>query len=365
MALERTGRSIAIVHDYLTQRGGAERVVLSLSRAFPEAPLYTSLYEPTTTYPEFQEREVRPLWLDRVRQLRNRHRLALPILPMVFSSSRVDTDVVVASSSGWAHAIRTRGRKLVYCHSPAKWLYRRDDYLGANPSRLVRASLHLLDPVLRRFDRSAARSADTYLANSTFIANQIREVYGIESRVVFPPPGVTPDGPCVAVDDVEPGFVLTVSRLLPYKNVAPVVEAFRRLPDLSLVVVGDGPQFQHLLRGAPANVRFMREVEDGVLRWLYSNCRGLVAASREDFGLTPVEAACFGKPVAALRWGGYLDSVVPGLNGVFFDTPDPVKISAGVEEIAHASWSEVTIRAHAEVFSEARFISELRGVAGA
>ncbi len=176
------------MHDYLTQRGGAERVVLSLCRAFPDAPVYASFYDPETTFPEFRARDVRPLWLDRAAPLRRRHRLALPLLPLAFTTSRVDADVVVCSSSGWAHGIRTDGRKIVYCHSPAKWLYRADDYLGAHPSARARVGLRALGPVLRRFDRRAAASADTYVANSTFIAAQIRDVYGIEAEVLCPRP---------------------------------------------------------------------------------------------------------------------------------------------------------------------------------
>ena len=154
----------AIVHDYLTQKGGAERVVLALCRAFPDAPVYTSLYDRATTFPEFRDRDVRSLWLDRATPLRKRHRLALPFLPLAFATTRVDAEVVVCSSSGWAHGVRTDGRKVVFCHSPPKWLYRREDYLGERPSGAARAGLRVLDPYLRRFDRRAAASADTYVA---------------------------------------------------------------------------------------------------------------------------------------------------------------------------------------------------------
>jgi glycosyltransferase involved in cell wall biosynthesis len=353
-------RRVALVHDYLTQRGGAERVVLALCRAFPDAPLFTSLYEPGTTFSEFQERDICPLWLDRIVPLRRRHRLALPLLPAAFATSRVDAEVVLCSSSGWAHGIRTRGRKIVYCHSPAKWLYRRDDYLGRNPPSLPRAGLRVVDPLLRGFDRWAAASADVYLANSTFIAAQIRSVYGIEAEVVFPPGGLTPDGPSNPVAGLEPGFLLCIARLLPYKNVGTVVDALRELPELSLLVVGDGPERRRILENAPANVRLVGEVDDSALRWLYTNCRGLVAASREDFGLTPVEAASFGKPVAALRWGGYLDTVIPEVTGVLFESPEPRKIAAAVELLVRRSWDEGAIARHAEKFSDERFVHRMR-----
>jgi glycosyltransferase involved in cell wall biosynthesis len=353
---------VAIVHDYLTQRGGAERVVLSMCKAFPDAPVYASLYDAETTFDEFRSRDVRPLWLDRAAPLRRRHRLALPLLPLAFTTSRVDAGVVVCSSSGWAHGIRTNGRKIVYCHSPAKWLYRTGDYLGAHPSVGARAGLRALSPILRGFDRHAAASADGYLANSTFIASQIHDVYGIDADVLCPPPGLGPNGPREPIAGIERGFLLAVARLLPYKNVEQVVDAFRLLPEQRLVVVGDGPERARLSALAPANVCLAGEVGDANLRWLYEGCRGLVAASREDFGLAPVEAASFGKPVAALRWGGFLDTVVPEVTGLFFDVADPASIADAVKALVAREWDADRIQAHAETFSEARFVERLRAV---
>lgn len=350
------------MHDYLTQKGGAERVVLSMCRAFPEASVYASLYDPENTFDEFRAGDLRTLWLDRAAPLRRRYRLALPLLPLAFATSHVDADVVLCSSSGWAHGIRTSGRKIVYCHSPAKWLYRTDDYLGANPSTGARLGLRALAPPLRGFDRRAAASADTYIANSTFIAAQIRDVYGIEAEVLCPPPGLGPEGAREPILGVEPGFLLAVARLLPYKNVDQVVEAFRRLPEHRLVVVGDGPEHDRVSASAPPNVRLVGGVGDATLRWLYEGCKALVAASREDFGLTPVEAASFGKPTAALRWGGFLDTVVPELTGVFFDDADPASIADAVEVLVAADWDEGSIRAHAETFSEQRFIDRVRSI---
>jgi glycosyltransferase involved in cell wall biosynthesis len=359
-----TGSTVAIVHDYLTQRGGAERVVLSLCRAFPDAPVYASLYAAETTFPEFRDRDVRPLWLNRVVPFRKRHQLALPLLPVAFSTSRVDADVVVCSTSGWAHGIRTEGRKIAYCYSPAKWLYRRDDYLGAHPSTAARVGLSLLDPFLRSFDRRWAAGVDRYVATSTFIASQIHDIYDIDAEVLSPPPGLQHNGPIEAVNGIEPGFLLTVARLLPYKNVAQVVEAFSRLPQLSLIVVGDGPERARLMSHAPANVRFLARVEDASLRWLYANCTGLVAASREDYGLTPLEAASFGKPVAALRWGGYVDTVVPDVTGLFFDEPEASLIARAVKNLASRRWDTARILDHVGTFSEASFVQRMRLLVG-
>jgi glycosyltransferase involved in cell wall biosynthesis len=351
---------VGLVHDYLTQRGGAERVALALTRAFPGAPLVTSLYEPGSTFPGFASVDVRVLPLNRVAPLRRRARAALPALAPSFAAAHVDADVVVCSSSGWAHLVRTSGRKIVYCHSPAKWLYRRDDYLGAHPSTAARLALGVLSPPLRRADRWGARSADVYVANSTYIAGQIEQVYGVDARVVHPPAGLDPDGAETPLAGLEPGFHLTVGRLLPYKHVDRVVEAFRGLPGERLVAVGSGPLEARLRAGLSANVTLLTDVDDAQLRWLYANCAALVAPSREDFGLTPVEAAGFGKPVAALRFGGYLDTVREGETGVFFDEPSPAAIREAAAVLAAASWDAGAIRAHAATFSEARFVEAMR-----
>lgn len=359
--------TVALAHDYITQRGGAERVVLSMLKAFPGAPLYTSLYEPSQTFPGFAAHDVRTLPLNRLPPLRRDHRWSLPMLAPSFARLRVDADVVLCSSSGWAHGVQTEGRKVVYCHSPARWLYQRDRYLRESP-KLVKLGLGGLSPYLRRWDAAAAAGASSYLANSTAVQQRIREIYGREATVLPPPHALAVDGDQVEVEGLAPGYVLCVSRLLPYKNVDEVIGAFRRrrhpgaLAHHSLVVVGEGPDRVRLDGLLGTNTRMLGVVSDAQLRWLYANCVGLVAASYEDYGLTPLEAAAFGKPTAALRWGGYLDTVEEDTTGVFFDQPDHEKIAAALEDLLVRSWSAPDIIAHAGRFHEPQFIQGLQGV---
>ncbi len=197
----------------------------------------------------------------------------------------------------------------------------------------------LLAPSLRRWDRKAAGSAHRYLVNSTAVRRRVADLYGIDAEIVPPPVEVDPNGPATEIEDLAPGFFLCVSRLLPYKNVDAVSEAFRLLPDHRLVVVGSGPLAGPIRAAAPPNVTVLGRVDDASLRWLYRSCAGLVAASHEDFGLTPVEAASFGKPTAALRWGGFLDTIVEGTTGVFFDRPEPRPIAEAVDLLAETRWS--------------------------
>jgi glycosyltransferase involved in cell wall biosynthesis len=355
---------VALAHDYLTQRGGAERVVLSLVRAFPGAPLYTSLFEPASTYPEFGAVDVRPLSLNKLGLFRHHHRLALPVLAPAFSRLQLppDTDVVICSSSGWAHGISVDARKIVYCHTPARWLYQPDRYLGS-AGRLARATQNALRTRLRDWDQRGALSADVYLANSTWVAKQIRRIYGIEPRLLHPPMSLDVAGPQRQPEGVEPGYILCVSRLLPYKNVDAIVEACTSLGRERLVVVGTGPDLERLRHLESKGVHFTGMVEEPELRWLYANARCLVAASYEDFGLTPIEAAAFGKPTAALRFGGFLDTVQEDDTGVFFEAPKPREIADALARLLRGSWSESEIEDHAAEFSEARFAERIREIA--
>lgn len=354
---------VALVHDYLTQRGGAERVVLSMLEAFPGAPLYTSVYDPDATFPEFRRHDVRPLWTDKVPGLRQDHRRGLALYPLAFSGLTVDAEVTVCSSSGFAHGVKATGRKVVYCYTPARWLYdEADAYLSAW-SPAVRALARTATGPLRRWDQRAARSADQVVTSSTAVCDRIRRTYGLAATVVPPPMHVDTAGPQHPRPGVEAGFVLSVGRLLAYKNVDAVVAAMAELPGEHLVVVGAGPERDRLAAMAGPNVTFVGEVDDAELAWCYANCAGLVSASFEDYGLTPIEAAAHGKPAAVLRRGGFLDTVIEGETGVFFDEPRPESVAAAIDDLLGTAWDPDHLRAHAAAYSPAAFAEQLRSIA--
>ncbi len=359
--------SIAIAHDYLTQRGGAERVVLSMLKAFPDATLHTLLYDPDRTYPEFRDARIVTSPLNRIAALRRRHRAALPLLPYAAGRMPIRDDVVLASSSGWAHGFDITGRVVVYCHAPARWLYQSEDYLGASGALSPRRiGLGLTASSLRRWDARHAARADTYLANSHVVRSRIAETYGRDAEVVAPPHSVETTGartaPAALADWADGGYHLVVSRLLPYKHVDRVIEAFAGLPGERLVVVGAGPERDRLRALAGAGVRLVQDLTDAELRWTYAHSRALVAASHEDFGLTPLEAGAFGKPTVALRAGGYLDTIADGVNGLFFERPEAADIRAAVVRAGRTRWVPALIEAHADTFSEARFVDRLREI---
>ncbi|ANE81795.1 glycosyl transferase family 1 [Mycobacterium adipatum] len=359
------GPRVAIAHDYLTQRGGAEKVVLSMSKAFPDAPIYTLLYDPEGTYPEFADRDIRVSPLNRVSAFRKHHRAALPVLPFTASAMFVDADVVVTSSSGWAHGFRTNGVKLVHCHTPAHWLYAREHYLKPDGDLLKRAALKVGSPLLKSWDRRAASSVDRYLAVSTAIKHRIRDAYGIDADVLPSPIAMKPHTASEPVPELQDWatdggapFYLCVSRLMAYKNVDAVVGAFADT-DRRLVVVGHGPEATRIERMKTPNVRMLSALTDGQMAWLYQSCRALIAASYEDFGLTPIEAAVSGRPAVVLRWGGFLDTVIEGTTGMFFDRPAADSIAEALDRFEACEFDPDKLRSHAQRFTEQRYAESL------
>ena len=350
---------MAIAHDYLTQRGGAERVVLALLHAFPDATVHTLLYDAEGTFPEFGDARVVTSPVNRVGLLRRHHRLALPLLAPAASRMTVDADVTLVSTSGWAHGFDVRGRSVVYCHNPARWLYQRVDYLGERPRRLTSLALGALASPLRRWDEGAMRRHDAYLVNSTVVRERVRATYGIDAEILFPPSVVAVEGPRETVGPFDADYHLVVSRLLPYKNVHLVIEAFRDLPRERLLVIGRGPEEVRLRAQLPPNVAIVSDVSDAQLRWAYANCVALVAPALEDLGLTPLEVGAFGRPTLALRGGGYLDTVAEGVSGLFFARPVAADISEAVLRSRETAWDADAIVRHGEQFSEERFRSRL------
>ncbi|RIK10993.1 MAG: glycosyl transferase family 1 [Acidobacteria bacterium] len=332
-----------------------------MHRAFPDAAIYTSLYEPDATFPEFAECDITTSALQRFSSFRRYHRAAFPFLAPAFSRMRVTADIAICSSSGWAHGSRVSGRKIVLCHTPARWLYQPEQYLRGRGVGARLASASLRRPLLK-WDQRAAQSVDRYLAVSTAVRDRIAAAYGIEAEVLHSPHAAHPGAHRTRPEGVADEFDLCVSRLLPYKNVDAIIQAYSTMPSLNLVVVGSGPDEARLKSLAGPSTRFLSEVPDEQLWWLYGNCRLLVAASYEDFGLTPLEAAAFGKPSVALRWGGFLDSVIEGETGIFFDVPDPHEIRAAVTEAGNQRWNEDSLRNQAELFSEEAFAARLNAI---
>jgi len=343
--------SVAIVHDYLNQPGGAERVVLALSGMWPEAPIYTALYRADSTFPAFGATEVHTSPLDLL-PVDKGFRNLFPLYPAAFRAlGRLEHDIVISSSSGWAHSVRTAPRSFhaVYCHAPARWLYG-----GEHLASRRRHALAPLAGALRRWDRGAARRADLYIANSREVRARIRRHYGVEAPVVHPP---------VEIERFRPRArgerLLVVSRLLPYKRVDAVVDVATRA-GIGLDVVGSGPALEELRDRAGPTVAFHGRLPDRDVARLMEGCRALCLPGKEDFGITPIEAHAAGKPVVALAAGGALETVEEGVNGAFFSDHDPDELLDAIRRCDRLDASPDAIAATARRFSRHAFEASIR-----
>jgi glycosyltransferase involved in cell wall biosynthesis len=346
--------SVVIVHDYLNQRGGAERVVLEMASMWPGAPIYTSLYRPRSTYPEFRRLDIRTTYLDALPVDRGFRNLFPLYAPAFASLGTLDADVIVSSSSGWAHRIRhsTRALHAVYCYTPARWLY---GAVRLSASRRQRALRPLLGS-LRRADQTAARHADLYVTTSQHIRRLIRDVYGVDA-VVVPPPVDT----ARFIPRPRGARLLVVSRLLAYKRVDLAVEAATRAR-LPLDVVGDGPELHNLRARAGPTVEFHGELPDDATTELMEGCRALVLPGTEDFGITPIEANAAGKPVVAFAAGGALETLRDGYSAAHFSKPSPEALLDAVARCDAIETPPERLAANARRFSPAAFRQRLSTV---
>jgi glycosyltransferase involved in cell wall biosynthesis len=348
---------VAIVHDYLVNKGGAERVVESLHRLYPEAPIYTSLYHPETTYESFRDADVRTSPLQRFSRDPATFRKLLPLFGRAFSNMKLDGyDVVISSSAGFAHRVRVpRGAcHVVYSYSPPRFLWGPHYDLGVAP-RWARPLVPAVLAKLRRSDKRAARNAHFYIAVSGVAAERLRAVYDRQATVIHPPVAVGRFHIAPTTGD----YYLLVARLLPHRNVELAVKAFSKM-GRRLVVVGDGPERAALQEVAGPTVEFRGAVDEATLVELYAKCRGVVVPGEEDFGLTPLEANASGRPAIALRAAGAMETVIDGVTGVLFAPATAGALAMAVEQAERTMFDPVALRSHAESFSETTFHGRIR-----
>jgi glycosyltransferase involved in cell wall biosynthesis len=356
--------TVAIVQDHIVQRGGGERVLLSMAKALPGAPIHTSFFWPEETYADFEHLDVRTAPMDRWRVVRERHRAALPIFPLVYDRMQVDAPVVLCGTSGWAAGVSTgpTSRKVLYFHALARWLHEPESYL-VGMGLAARAGRRALDPWLRRWDRRAVASAHRLFVYSSAMQERVAQIYDREAEILPPPVVVDPAGPARAPAPLPLDFFLCPCRLMAYKNIDVLLAAFRSLPDECLVVAGDGPDAARLRSLAPANVRFLGAVDDAGMRWLYANAAAVVSAAYEPFGLITLEGNAFGARAVVLRGGGFRDTVVEGETGLFFDEPTPDAVVDAIGRLRSLPPPDATrLAARVARWSEGAFIDRLRRI---
>ncbi len=355
-----------LVHDWLNGMRGGERCLELIGRQFPEAPIYTLLYRPEAVSDDIRAHEVRVSGLQRLPGFAGHYRWFLPLFPWAVETFRAEADVrlVLSTSHCVAKGFRApEGAKHVcYCFTPMRYAWElQAEYFGKGGLKRT-----LLDPFLKRrrkWDRESAGRVDRFVAISRHVQARIREHYGRESSVVYPPVATefyTPDGASGAGAEAAArgDYDLVVSALVPYKRIDLAVEAYA-LSGRRLVVAGAGSELAALKKKAPANVEFAGRPDDAAVRELYRGCRMLVFPGEEDFGIVPVEAQACGKPVVAFGKGGLLETVREGETGVFFGEQTAEALAAAVEKAAGMRWDAGAIRANAERFSRERFLAGL------
>jgi glycosyltransferase involved in cell wall biosynthesis len=349
---------VAFVHDYLTQLGGAERVFLHMHALYPDAPVYTSVYDRDAMGTAFEALDIRTSWLQRLPGAPKRFRALLPLYPNAFESLDLrGFDLVISSTTSFAKGVRVAPGALhiSYVNTPTRFIWYPQEYAFEITAPLVLPALRAALPALRRWDHAAAQRPYRLIANSKNVAARIQECYGRSSDVVPCPVDLERFAPS---DDVRE-YYLVVARLLPYKRVALAIEACNALA-APLIVVGTGPDEARLRRIAGPTIRFAKTVGDGERRRLFGQARAVIVPGVEDFGLVALEAAASGRPTLAFGAGGSLETVVEGETGSFFREATPEALAAALVALAPESFSRARLLAHAAQFSPDLFRERLR-----
>lgn len=359
--LEGSGLRVALVHDYLNQYGGAERVLEELHALFPSAPVYTSMYWPEKMSATIRGLDVRTSFMQRLPLVTRNHQPFLLLYPLAFESFDLSAyDVVISNSSAFCKGVVTSPGTLhiCYCLTPMRWVWNYHAYVERE--RLGTAARLVLPAAisqLRAWDVATAQNVDRFLAISRTVAARIRKYYRREAAVIYPP--VNCDAFTLQPGRVE-DYYLFVGRLIPYKRIDLAVDAFTRLGIRLKIVASGGRDLPALKARAGPNVEFVGRVSDDELKELYARCRGLVFPGEEDFGIAPLEANASGRPVIAFAGGGALDTVIDGQTGVLFERQEVDCLINAVRRAEETDWLADDLRAHARRFDRQVFRDQLQ-----
>src|SRR3989338_3133152 len=365
---------IALVHDWLVSLSGAERVLVELHKIFPGAPVYTLFYNKKFTDKYFPGVEIRTSFLNRIPFVAKKHKYLVPLMPTdVESFDLSDFDLVISSSAIFSKGLvlKPKTRHICYCYSPTRQIW---DLNGADQKSKIKNQNFLeniAEHFLRIWDRHASDRVDQFVAISEHVRQRIQKYYRRDAIVIYPPVSTKYPGASIQVKKnpkpliLNTGYYLLVSRLYKHKNIDIAIEAFEKL-NLPLVIVGTGPEYKKLkfvIRNAKSrNIKLIGSIPDEGLPYYYQNCRAFIMPQEEDFGITPIEAMSFGKPVLALKKGGATETVIEGVTGEFFDDPIPEALADGIRRLNenYPKYDIETIKSQAQKFSAERFREEIK-----
>lgn len=379
---------VALVHDYLNEFGGGERVLWALSQMYPNAPIYTSFFSPkSAAWEKFKNKDIRTSWVHHIpffsSKLHSPLRFLAPLIWGSFDFS--DYDVVISSASWYVTKGFKKGKKTVeicYCHTPPRWLYGYKTSVEFQKYKIVKVFAAVVGHFMRMYDFACAQKVDYFIANSQNTAGRITKFYRRQSKVIYPPVELSPQSPDKRKDNKNNKdnkdyrkYYLVISRIVGGKGLDLAVSAANK-KGFRLKIAGEAAgystEYKKLLAKAGKNVEFLGRVSDEELAGLYKGAKGFLALSQdEDFGITPVEAMSVGCGVIAFRGGGYKESVVEGKTGVFFDSPTTSSLIRAIEKFEKTRIDPEECKKQARKFSREvfereikSFVSKHAGIAG-
>lgn len=351
---------IALAHDHLNQIGGAERVLTEFHKMYPAAPVYTLLYDQEAVGSFFRNWDIRSSFLSRLPGGLKWFKWYVWLMPTAVEQIDVSGyDLVISSASALIKGLVVKPQtvNICYCHTPTRYLWSdTHKYTSDLPQpKLVKKILPLILNYLRQWDFVAAQRVDHYVANSNYVAQRIKKYYRRESTVIYPPVNTT----AIPLADPE-NFYLIVSRLRPYKRVDLAIRAFNKL-GIPLKIIGTGEQEAELKAMAKPNIEFLGQISDMEKSHYMARCQALIHPQEEDFGITAVESMAAGRPVIAYGSGGALETIKPGVTGVFFNEQSWEALADSVIRFRYAKYDSPAIQKYAQMFSQEKFVENWQG----
>jgi glycosyltransferase involved in cell wall biosynthesis len=351
---------VALVHDYLTQLGGAEKVLYNFQRVFPESPIFVLINDKRKTAFTFPIEKVKTSWLQYFPLSVKNYQWYLTLMPLAIESYKLDNyDVILSSTSSIAKGIKVGPQSLhiCYCHTPPRYLWHgaRSYIEELSYNRFIKKIIPLFLARLRNWDLLAAQRVDYFIANSRVVQARIRKYYGRESKIIYPPVETEKFYISDKIDD----YYLIGGRLVPYKKYDLAIQAFNKL-NIKLKIFGSGPDYPRLKKMARSNIEFLGGINDSEKTELYSHAMAFIHPQVEDFGITAVESMAAGRPVIAYREGGALETVLPDVTGEFFDEQNWESLANQLIHFNPEKYNPELIKAHAAKFNKIRFQQEIK-----
>ena len=350
---------LAIVHDWLTNMGGAEQVIINFKEIYPKAPVYTTFYNPNNLDDKLKNIDVRTSFLQRKKMVTN-HKKYFPLMPLAFESFNLKNyDVILSSSTSCAKGVRKRKDALHICYinTPMRYAYEFKHEYTDGMNSIKKFLVNILLFFMRIWDKNNNKRIDYFISNSSEIKRRVKETYNRDSVVINPPVRCS----LFNISEIDGDYYFVVSRLVPYKRYDLAVQACKELGK-KLVIIGDGPERQKLeeLANNDKNITFLGRQPDDVVKKYMSECKALLFPGLEDFGIVPVEAQACGRPVIAYGKGGALDTVIDEKTGLLFRKQTVESLKDAILKFENMKFDKQEIRKHALKFDEPVFQKKIK-----